>query len=173
LAVANPEHANKHRLRAQSHPQAEVVIKCAFANSPNMMDPKLLLGLLIGIGTSILGNIITILFPKFWPFVVTWFKRGQADSLRQQVKVTQQRRDGLINIQSHDRHFIANILSYLSFVLALFLFSVSCVAVSYFVINVTAAASEKLHLAALVSLLTALVLSVSMTFDAQNEGHKE
>ena len=127
------------------------------------MDWKILLGILIGLATSVFGNLLTPLVKSFWVRFLLWQKRGYHNTLRQQIKVLETNRDNLIRrMTESNRDFFLYLSQWLVGIFTAFVLACGCVFIGFSAPDTTERARIVLLNGALVFSILVIVLGLIM-----------
>jgi hypothetical protein len=80
----------------------------------------LLLGILIGLTTSVIGNLVTPLIKPLWAKFLSLQQRGMQSQIRQQVKVLQTSLDQINHFRASDRDLYLYLFRWLLAIIAAF-----------------------------------------------------
>jgi hypothetical protein len=122
-------------------------------------DAALLLGILIGVVGSIVGNLLTPFVKPVWMRLVILQQHGYQASVRQQIKVLQNQIDQLNRRKTgSDRDLVVYLFQWLLAIFSVFVLAVTCYFLAVTAPDATDLVRRRLLLASEVCLVGAIVL---------------
>jgi len=127
------------------------------------MDWKLLLGILIGLATSVFGNLLTPIVKSWWAAFSAWNTRGYHSSIRQQIKVLDNQREQILRHQAEsNRDFFLYLSQWFLAIVTSFVLACACAFIAFTGADVTPPARANLVIFTLMCLIATLLLGLIM-----------